>query len=180
MLLLAHGVIAPDARIEYRKHFEALVRLGWSYGLGGKQPTSMVEFHDFSAGPPASLLADPPVVRTMLEVLLNAQRCAVGGRQICDVTSREERRTYDLSLAILHEENAHEACVSAFLGHRPSGHDSRAGWPNSPDARKFPTAGQQVSYPRSMPAARRPRRACRARWHGAAPRRSCGLPRPCV
>jgi hypothetical protein len=121
--------------------------------LGG----SMVEFRDFAAGAPASLLADPP-----------------------DVTSREQRRPYDLSLAILHEENEHEACASAFLGHGPSGHNSRVGWPNSPDAGEFLTAGQQVPCSRSMREVRLRRRACGARWHGAAPRRSCGLPRPCV
>src|SRR5215216_6007221 len=43
--------ITEDARIEDRNHFEALVpRI---YELGGQLPSSMVEFHNISACPPA-------------------------------------------------------------------------------------------------------------------------------
>ena len=57
--------IAEDARIEDRNHFEALVpRI---YELGGSLPGSMVEFHNISACPPASLPADPSNVKAMLE-----------------------------------------------------------------------------------------------------------------
>jgi ferritin-like protein len=133
--------IAEDARIEDRNHFEALVpRI---YELGGKLPESMVDFHNISACPPARLPADPTNVKAMLEVLLAAEQCAVRGyTQICDMTCGKDHRTYDLSLAILHEEIEHEAWFSEFLGHGPSGHYSREGRPNSPYVGKFLTAGQ--------------------------------------
>jgi len=133
--------IAEDARIEDRNHFEALVpRI---YELGGQLPSSMVEFHDISACPPAGLPADPSDVKAMLQVLLAAEQCAVRGyTQICDMTCGKDHRTYDLALAILHEEIEHEAWFSEFLGHGPSGHYSREGRPNSPYVGKFLTAGQ--------------------------------------
>jgi ferritin-like protein len=123
--------IAEDARIEDRNHFEALVpRI---YELGGKLPADMVQFHNISACPPASLPADPTDMKAMMNVLLQAEQCAVRGyTQICDMTCGKDHRTYDLSLAILHEEIEHEAWFSEFLGHGPSGHYSREGRPNSP------------------------------------------------
>jgi ferritin-like protein len=133
--------IAEDARIEDRNHFEALVpRI---YELGGRLPQSMVEFHNISACPPANLPADPSNVKAMLEILLAAEQCAVRGyTAICDMTFGKDHRTYDLALAILHEEIEHEAWFSEFLGHGPSGHYSREGRPNSPYVGKFLTAGQ--------------------------------------
>src|SRR5258705_12788594 len=69
--------IAEDARIEDRNHFEALVpRI---YELGGQLPKSMVDFHNISACPPASLPTDPTDVKAMLKVLVEAERCAVRG-----------------------------------------------------------------------------------------------------
>ncbi len=133
--------IAEDARIEDRNHFEALVpRI---YELGGKLPADMVEFHNISACPPAKLPANPKDINAMLEVLLKAEQCAIRGyTQICDMTCGKDHRTYDLSLAILHEEIEHEAWFSEFLGHGPSGHYSREGRPNSPYVGKFLNAGQ--------------------------------------
>jgi ferritin-like protein len=133
--------IAEDARIEDRNHFEALVpRI---YELGGKLPDSMVEFHNISACPPANLPANPSDIRAMLQVLLGAEQCAVRGyTQVCDMTAGKDHRTYDLALAILHEEIEHESWFSEFLGHGPSGHYSREGRPNSPYVSKFLTAGQ--------------------------------------
>jgi ferritin-like protein len=133
--------IAEDARIEDRNHFEALVpRI---YELGGKLPDSMVEFHNISACPPASLPKDPSNVKDMLQILLAAEQCAVRGyTAVCDMTFGKDHRTYDLALAILHEEIEHEAWFSEFLGHGPSGHYSREGRPNSPYVGKFLTAGQ--------------------------------------
>lgn len=133
--------IAEDARIEDRNHFEALVpRI---YELGGALPADMVEFHNISACPPAKLPANPRDINAMLEVLLKAERCAVRGyTNICNLTFGKDHRTYDLSLAILHEEIEHEAWFSEFLGHGPSGHYSREGRPNSPYVRKFLNAGQ--------------------------------------
>ncbi|GAI10429.1 unnamed protein product [marine sediment metagenome] len=69
--------IAETARIEDRNHFEAIVpRI---YELGGKLPESMVDFHNCSACPPASLPKEPTDIKTMLTVLVEAERCAVGG-----------------------------------------------------------------------------------------------------
>jgi ferritin-like protein len=133
--------IAEDARIEDRNHFEALVpRI---YELGGKLPEDMVEFHNISACPPAKLPANPRDINAMLEVLLKAEQCAVKGyTNVCNMTFGKDHRTYDLALAILHEEIEHEAWFSEFLGHGPSGHYSREGRPNSPYVGKFLNAGQ--------------------------------------
>src|SRR5213083_2605412 len=69
--------ITEDARIEDRNHFEALVpRI---YELGGSLPKSMVDFHNVSACPPAFVPADPTNIRDMLQVLVEAERCAVRG-----------------------------------------------------------------------------------------------------
>jgi ferritin-like protein len=127
--------IAEDARIEDRNHFEALVpRI---YELGGKLPDSMVEFHDISACPPANLPADPTDIKAILQVLVEAERCAVRGyTQICNMTAGKDHRTYDLALAILHEEVEHEAWFAEFLGEGPSGHFQRRG-ANSPFVSKF-------------------------------------------
>jgi ferritin-like protein len=133
--------IAEDARIEDRNHFEALVpRI---YELGGKLPENMVDFHNISACPPASLPSDPSDTTAMLRVLLGAEQCAVRGyTQVCDMTAGKDHRTHDLALAILHEEIEHESWFAEFLGHGPSGHYSREGRPNSPYVGKFLTAGQ--------------------------------------
>jgi len=113
--------ITEDARIEDRNHFEALVpRI---YELGGKLPRSMNEFHDCSSCPPAFLPDNPTDIKAMLNVLVNAERCAVAGySQICNITAGKDHRTYELAAAILHEEIEHEAWFSEFLGEGPSGH----------------------------------------------------------
>ena len=127
--------IAEVARIEDRNHFEALVpRI---YELGGKLPASMVDFHDISACPPASLPKDPTDIRAMLTVLVEAERCAVRGyTYICNMTAGKDHRTYDLALAILNEEIEHESWFSEFLGEGPSGHFMRRG-ETSPFVGKF-------------------------------------------
>lgn len=128
-------LIAETARIEDRNHFEALVpRI---YELGGALPGCMKEFHDLSACPPAKLPDDPTDVKKILKVLLDAERCAVGGyNAICNMTFGKDHRTYDLSLAILHEELEHESWFSEFLGEGPSGHYLRQG-STSPFVEKF-------------------------------------------
>jgi ferritin-like protein len=133
--------IAEDARVEDRNHFEALVpRI---YELAGALPADMVEFHNISACPPAKLPANPKDINAILEVLGQAEQCAVRGyTRVCDMTFGKDHRTYDLSLAILHEEIEHEAWFLEFMGHGPSGHYSREGRPNSPYVRKFLNAGQ--------------------------------------
>jgi len=127
--------IAETARIEDRNHFEALVpRI---YELGGKLPDSMVDFHNMSACPPASLPKDPTDIKAMLTVLVEAERCAVRGyTHICNMTAGKDHRTYALSLAILNEEVEHESWFSEFLGEGPSGHFLRRG-DTSPFVDKF-------------------------------------------
>lgn len=131
--------ITEDARIEDRNHFEVLVpRI---YELGGRIPDDMKAFHDISACPPAHLPEDPTDIRAMLQVLVNAERCAIAGyNSICNYTAGKDHRTYDLSLGILHEEVEHEAWFSEFLGEGPSGHFRRSGTGserNSPYTSKF-------------------------------------------
>lgn len=128
--------VVEDARIEDRNHFEALVpRI---YELGGKLPGSMLDFHNISACPPAALPDNPRDVRAMLEVLLKAEQCAVRGyTHICNITAGKDHRTYDLSLAILHEEVEHEAWFLEMLGNGPSGHFLRESGQNSPYVSKF-------------------------------------------
>lgn len=127
--------IAEAARIEDRNHFEALVpRI---YELGGKLPEDMKVFHDLSACPPASLPKNPRDVKAILEVLVNAERCAVRGySHICNLTAGKDHRTHALCLAILNEEIEHESWFSEFLGEGPSGHFLRQG-ETSPFVRPF-------------------------------------------
>ncbi|MEA2069739.1 MAG: DNA protection during starvation protein [Asgard group archaeon] len=127
--------IAEVARIEDRNHFEALVpRI---YELGGKLSENMKDFHDISACAPAKLPKDPTDVQAILKVLVSAERCAVRGyTEICNMTAGKDHRTYDLALAILHEEVEHESWFAEFLGEGPSGHFMREG-ESSPFVRKF-------------------------------------------
>lgn len=127
--------IAEDARIEDRNHFEALVpRI---YELGGEIPNDLKDFHDISGCPPAKLPEDTSDVEEILEVLVEAERCAV--RQysnVCNMTAGKDHRTYDLAKSILHEEVQHEAWFSEYLEEGPSGHFQR-GEKNSPFVSKF-------------------------------------------
>jgi ferritin-like protein len=127
--------IAETARIEDRNHFEALVpRI---YELGGALPGDMKTFHDISACPPASLPDKANDAESLLKVLVEAERCAVRGySHICSLTAGKDHRTYDLALAILHEEVEHESWFSEFLGEGPSGHFLRRG-ETSPFVSKF-------------------------------------------
>jgi ferritin-like protein len=129
-------VIAEDARIEDRNHFEALVpRI---YELEGKIPDDMKAFHDLSAWPPAKLPGDPADIKAMLTILVEAERCAIRGyTNICNITAGKDHRTYDLSLSILHEETEHEAWFSEFLKEGPSGHFQRRTRGASPYVSKF-------------------------------------------
>ena len=127
--------IAETARIEDRNHFEALVpRI---YELGGKLPDNMKEFHDISACPPARLPEDMNDAKAILQVLVEAERCAVRGyTHICNMTAGKDHRTHALALAILNEEIEHESWFSEFLGEGPSGHFLRRGQ-TSPFVRPF-------------------------------------------
>ena len=125
--------IAEVARVEDRNHFEALVpRI---YELGGELPRDMKDFHDVSGCPPAYLPSMD--INEILKVLVEAERCAV--RQytnICNITAGKDHRTYDLALAILHEEIEHESWFSEFVEEKPSGHFMRRG-ETSPFVSKF-------------------------------------------
>jgi len=127
--------IAETARIEDRNHFEAIIpRI---YELGGKLPESMVDFHNMSACPPASLPKKAHDVQALLKVLVEAERCAVRGyTHICNLTAGKDHRTYDLAKSILNEEIEHESWFSEFLGEGPSGHFLRRG-DTSPFVSKF-------------------------------------------
>lgn len=111
-----------------------------SHGTAPRHPISLAAL-DISACPPAPLPKDPTDIKAMLDVLVKAERCAVAGySHICKLTTGKDHRTYDLSLAILHEEIEHEAWVAEFLGEGPSGHFHRTGMGisrNSPYVSKF-------------------------------------------
>lgn len=133
--------IIEDARIEDRNHFEALCpRI---YELGGKLPRNICDFANDCACPDAYLPDDPEKSINMLNVLVKAERCAIGVyTEICDMTFGKDHRTYDLALAILHEEIEHEAWFSEFLGEGPSGHFTRGVPGESPYVSKFLVAGK--------------------------------------
>ncbi len=127
--------IIEDARLEDRSHFEAIVpRI---YELGGELPNDLVGFaRKASCREPK--LPDNPTIKNILEVLLEAERCAVGiYSAICNYTMGKDPRTYDLSLAILHEEVEHEAWFEELLTGKPSGHFRRRRPGESPYTSKF-------------------------------------------
>ncbi len=127
--------IVEDARLEDRNHFEALVpRI---YELGGQLPNDVGEFTALAACRDAKL-PDNPTTEEILKVLLEAERCAVGiYTEICNYTHGKDPRTYDLSLAILHEEIEHEAWFEELLYNKPSGHFRRGVLGQSPYVSKF-------------------------------------------
>ena len=128
--------IAEDARLEDRLHFETLApRI---YELGGELYKDLRELHDDAACSAAYLPSDPSNIRDVLKVLLDAERCAVRiYTDICNMTFGKDHRTYDLSLAILHEEIEHEAWFQELLEGRPSGHFRRRRPGEGPYTQKF-------------------------------------------
>ena len=127
--------IIEDARLEDRNHFEALMpRI---YELGGELPRDIVDFSKMAWCRDA-YLPEEPTVENILKVLLEAERCAVGVyTEICNYTMGKDPRTYDLSLAILHEEIEHEAWFEELLTGKPSGHFRRGKPGESPFVSKF-------------------------------------------
>ena len=80
-------------------------------------------------------------MKAMLNVLVEAERCAVRTyTDICNMTFGKDHRTYDLCLAILHEEVEHEAWFSEYLTEGPSGHFRRGTPGTSPYVRRFMSA----------------------------------------
>ena len=127
--------IVEDARLEDRNHFEALVpRI---HELGGTLPNDVKEFSNRAACMDAKLPEDP-TTENLLEVLLDAERCAVEVyTDICSYTQGKDPRTYELSTAILHEETEHEAWFEELLTGEPSGHFRRGKPGVSPYVSKF-------------------------------------------
>ncbi len=127
--------IVEDARLEDRNHFEALTpRI---YELGGDLSHDIRDFADRAACSDAYLPEDP-TVENILEVLLDAERCAVSVyTDICEYTQGKDHRTYELSAAILHEETEHEAWFEELLTGKPSGHFRRKEPGVSPYVSKF-------------------------------------------
>lgn len=121
--------ICEDARLEDRAHFEFITpRL---YELGGELPHDIREFAD-RAGCPDAYLPKDPSAENILEVLLEAERCAIRTwSEICDLTHGKDPRTYDMASRILQEEVEHEAWFIELLSFErhgrgvPSGHFRR-------------------------------------------------------
>src|SRR6185437_6529985 len=98
-----------------RNHFEVLTpRI---YELGGALPRDIKDFAKDAGCPDAYLPKDPRDMKAMLGVLVEAERCAIRVyTEICALTTGKDPRTYDVALAILHEEIEHEAWFSEYLG----------------------------------------------------------------
>jgi ferritin-like protein len=131
--------IIEDARIEDRNHFEALTpRI---YELGGALPRDIRQFADIAGCPDAYLPTNPRDMNQMLNVLVEAERCAIRTyTEICNMTFGKDHRTHEIALAILNEEVEHEAWFSEYLGEGPSGHFRRGAPGASPYVRRFMTA----------------------------------------
>ncbi len=121
--------ICEDARLEDRAHFELITpRI---YELGGEIPRDIREFAD-RAGCPDAYLPAQPTAGNILQVLLEAERCAIRTwSEVCDLTFGKDPRTYDMASRILQEEVEHEAWFIELLSmerdhvSRPSGHFRR-------------------------------------------------------
>lgn len=121
--------ICEDARLEDRAHFELITpRI---YELGGGLPRDIRDFADRASCADA-YLPSKPTAANILEVLLEAERCAIRTwSEICDLTFGKDPRTYDMASRILQEEIEHEAWFIELLSMerdgvvRPSGHFRR-------------------------------------------------------
>jgi len=134
--------ICEDARIEDRAHFELIMpRI---YELGGSLPRDIRAFADRSSCPDA-YLPEEPTAANILEVLLEAERCAIRTwNEVCDMTAGKDPRTYDMAARILNEEIEHEAWFIELLSMerdgvvRPSGHFRRGTPGEAPYSRNTP------------------------------------------
>ncbi|WP_433630761.1 DNA protection during starvation protein [Halomicrococcus sp. NG-SE-24] len=118
--------ITEDARLEDRAHFELVFPR--VFELGGKLPTDIRDFADRASCPDAEL-PDDPTPENILEVLLEAERCAIRTwAEVCDMTEGCDPRTYDMAQRILNEEIDHEAWFIELLSKErddevnPAGH----------------------------------------------------------
>jgi len=132
--------ITEDARLEDRAHFELVVPR--VYELEGSLPNDIRDFADRASCPDAEV--PTPMddsggfdtsdleVEDILEVLLEAERCAIRTwSEICDMTREADPRTYDMAQRILNEEMDHEAWFIELLSKErddeinPAGHFAR-------------------------------------------------------
>lgn len=117
--------ITEDARLEDRAHFELVAPR--VYELGGKLPNDIREFADRASCPDAEL-PDNPTPENILEVLLEAERCAIRTwSEVCDITRDKDPRTYDMAQRILQEEIEHEAWFVELLSMERDGEVNPAG-----------------------------------------------------
>ena len=117
--------ITEDARLEDRAHFELV--LPRVYELGGSIPNDIKDFADRASCPDAKL-PDDPSAENVLEVLLEAERCAIRTwSEVCDMTEGKDRRTYDMAQRILQEEIEHEAWFVELLSMERDGEVNPAG-----------------------------------------------------
>lgn len=117
--------ITEDARLEDRAHFELVFPR--VYELGGRLPNDIRDFADRASCPDA-YLPDDPSAENILEVLLEAERCAIRTwSEICDMTRGADPRTYDLAQRILNEEMDHEAWFIELLSKERDGEVNPAG-----------------------------------------------------
>ena len=117
--------ITEDARLEDRAHFELVAPR--VYELGGRLPNDIRDFADRASCPDAKL-PDDPTTEDMLEVLLEAERCAIRTwSEVCDMTEGKDPRTYDMAQRILQEEVEHEAWFIELLSMERDGEINPAG-----------------------------------------------------
>lgn len=126
--------VIDDAREEDRNHFEALVpRI---YELGGRLPAS---FTGESGGLAdlRNLPAEADIPQILPVLLKSAEESVRAYTHICGITSGKDNRTYNLALAILHEEIAHQVWFLEFLGRKIADHRSDYGRSISPFVTQF-------------------------------------------
>lgn len=106
--------ILEDVRREDLNHFEVLIpRI---HELGGALPADLAAFEQ---QPRLALPADAADIPALLDVLLKAAEHSVRSyTELCNMTCGKDNRTYDLALAVLHEEIEHQVWFLEFLGHR--------------------------------------------------------------
>ncbi|MCO8256291.1 DNA protection protein DPS [Haladaptatus sp. AB618] len=117
--------ITEDARLEDRSHFELVMPR--VYELGGHIPVDIGDFMNRASCPHAEL-PDDPTAENILEVLLEAERCAIRTwSEVCDMTQDCDPRTYDMASRILQEEIDHEAWFIELLSMERDGEVNPAG-----------------------------------------------------
>nr|WP_276302076.1 ferritin-like domain-containing protein [Halorussus sp. DT80] len=129
--------ITEDARLEDRAHFELVAPR--VYELGGSLPNDIGDFMGRASCPHAELpasyqgegaadISEGADAEEILEVLLEAERCAIRTwAEICDMTQGKDPRTYDMASRILQEEIEHEAWFVELLSMERDGEANPAG-----------------------------------------------------